>query len=88
MRFDTDIISGPREEGPWGLNSRNKFPQCSPAPYMMYDVDDAPQTLTCAPPGKDETKEGNNVEFQVCKNALAIIGTKFDYCDPSLTACL
>ena len=54
---------------------------------MVYDVDDGPNTLTCALPGKDETKEGNNVEFQVDENTLTIFGTKFDYCDPSLSAC-
>ena len=48
-----------------GLNSRNEYPQCSPKPYMVYDADDAQKTLTCAPPGKDETKEGNNVQFQL-----------------------
>ena len=76
-----------------GLNSRNEYPQCSPKPYMVYDVDDpetnAPKTLTCAPPGKDETKEGNNVQFQLNKfeTVLTIFETKFDYCDPTLVAC-
>ena len=69
------------------LNSRNKYPQCKPSPYMVYDSDNGPNTLTCAPPGKDETKEGNNVQFQVIGNSLTILETKFDYCDPSLAAC-
>ena len=81
------MISDPREEYPMGLNSRNEYPQCVPKPYMVYDVDNAPNTLTCAPPGKDETKEGNNVQFQVIDNSLTILETKFDYCDPSLAAC-
>ena len=70
-----------------GLNSRNNYPQCKPSPYMVYDADNGPNTLTCAPPGKDETKEGNNVQFQVIDNSLTILETKFDYCDPSLPAC-
>ena len=85
--MNSDVISDPREEYPLGFNSRNKFPQCSPVPYMVYDVDGAPNTLTCAPPGKDETKEGNNVQFQVIDNSLTCLETKFDYCDPALAAC-
>ena len=70
-----------------GLNSRNDYPQCVPKPYMEYDAIFDIKTLTCAPPEKDATKEGNNVQFQIIGNVLTILETKFDYCDPTLVAC-